>query len=60
MELVAERVEVVAEHVMVERGAAVQDEQRQAVGAALDHVQARVGDLDVAADAPHRSCRRRR
>ena len=49
VELVAERVEVVAEHVVVERRAAVDDEQRQAVAAALDDVDAGVGDLDVAA-----------
>ena len=47
--LVAERVEVVAEHMVVERRAAMDDEQRQAVAAALDHMDARVGDLDVPA-----------
>ena len=55
MELVAERVEVVPEHVMVERGAAVEDQQRQAVAAALDHVQAGVGDLDMAPHPPDSS-----
>ena len=54
-ELVAQRVEVVAEHVVVERGPAVDDEQRQPVGAAFDHVQAGVGDLDVAPHAAHPS-----
>ena len=43
---VAQRVEVGAEHRVVEAGPAVQDEQRQLALAALGHVQACVTDVD--------------
>ena len=43
---IAERVEVGAEHRVVEPGAAVQDEERELARAALGHVQARVTDVD--------------
>ncbi len=43
---VAQRVEVVAEHRVVEPGATVQDEQRQRAVAALQHEQRGVAGLD--------------
>ena len=43
---VAERVEVGAEHRVVEAGASVQDEEGEVARAALRHVQARVTDVD--------------
>ena len=51
MDVVAERVEVVAEQVVVEPRPAVDDEQRQPVAAALDDMDPGVGDLDVTAHA---------
>jgi hypothetical protein len=43
---VAQRIQVGAEHRVVEAGAAVQDEQRKLALAPLGHVQARVTDVD--------------
>jgi hypothetical protein len=58
LELVAQGVEVVAEHMVVEGGPAVEDQQREAVAPALDDVQARVGYLDVTADGRTLAARR--
>jgi hypothetical protein len=43
---IAKRVEVGAEHRVVEAGAPVQDEERELTRASLGHVQARVTDVD--------------